>query len=57
MKEGHLETTAGTEFEKGTGLGLQLVRDLVKINRGELHIESDPGEGTTIWFTLPETSG
>jgi two-component system sensor histidine kinase/response regulator len=56
IKEGHLSTTAGTEAEKGTGLGLQLVRDLIKINRGELHIESESGNGTTIWFTLPENS-
>lgn len=56
-KEGHLDTTAGTEAEKGTGLGLQLISDLVKINKGELHIESESGKGTSIWFTLPENSG
>jgi signal transduction histidine kinase len=57
VKEGYLKSTAGTESEKGTGLGLQLVRDLININRGELHIESESGIGTCIWLTLPETSG
>lgn len=53
-REGYLESTNGTEFEKGTGIGLQLIRDLVKINKGEMHIDSEPGKGTTISFTLPK---
>lgn len=48
-----LETTPGTAGEKGTGLGLQLCFDLVKINGGEMHISSKEGEGTKVSFTLP----
>lgn len=46
-------TTTGTLGEKGTGLGLDLCRDFVEKNNGKLTIESEPGKGTTIRFTLP----
>ncbi|MBS0009968.1 MAG: hypothetical protein KFF49_01060 [Bacteroidales bacterium] len=46
-------STRGTRGEKGTGLGLQLCYDLVRVNRGEMNIESTRGEGTTVSFTLP----
>ncbi|MEA1885758.1 MAG: sensor histidine kinase, partial [Bacteroidota bacterium] len=50
------KSTAGTRDEKGTGLGLQLCYDLVKVNNGEMFIESTKGEGTTVSFTLPSPS-
>ena len=37
----------------GTGLGLAIVKHLVIAHGGELTIESEPGRGTTIRFTLP----
>ncbi|HZP39742.1 MAG TPA: ATP-binding protein [Methylomirabilota bacterium] len=41
----------------GTGLGLAIVKHLVMAHGGELQIESVPGQGTTVRFTLPvETS-
>ncbi len=46
-------TTVGTMGEKGTGLGLGLCRDFAEKNNGKLTIESEPGKGTTIRFTLP----
>ncbi len=48
-----IESTAGTENEKGTGLGLVLCYDLVKLNKGTISVESAPGEGTCIIITLP----
>lgn len=47
-------TTLGTMGEKGTGLGLVLVKELIKINKGDVWIESQEGQGTTIFFTIPK---
>jgi signal transduction histidine kinase len=52
-KEGYLSSTAGTDQEIGTGLGLQLVKDLLDKNNGTLEIKSKPEVGTTFTFTLP----
>ncbi len=46
-------TTPGTENEEGNGLGLILCHEFVKQNHGEIGIESEPGKGTNVWFTLP----
>ncbi|MDA3822634.1 MAG: ATP-binding protein [Bacteroidales bacterium] len=35
-----IASTHGTEGEKGTGLGFLVIKDLVRINKGTLHIES-----------------
>jgi two-component system phosphate regulon sensor histidine kinase PhoR len=40
----------------GTGLGLAIVKHLVAAHGGELRIDSRPGEGTTVAFTLPISS-
>jgi two-component system phosphate regulon sensor histidine kinase PhoR len=37
----------------GTGLGLAIVKHLVLAHGGELSIESQEGEGTTVRFTVP----
>jgi signal transduction histidine kinase len=48
-----IESTPGTEDEKGTGLGLNLCHDLIKINNGNITIESKEGEGTCFLLTVP----
>jgi signal transduction histidine kinase len=48
-----IESTPGTEDEKGTGLGLKLCHDLIKINNGNITIESKEGEGTCFLLTVP----
>jgi signal transduction histidine kinase len=48
-----IESTPGTENEKGTGLGLKLCYELVKINHGSITVESKEGEGTCFIITLP----
>jgi len=48
-----IASSYGTSGEKGTGLGLLLVHELVEINKGSLHIQSKPGKGTAVMFTLP----
>lgn len=37
----------GTGREKGTGLGLVLVKELVEANGGNIVVTSKPNEGTT----------
>jgi len=49
-----IESTPGTENEKGTGFGLKLCHELVKINNGTITVESTEGEGTCFTITLPE---
>ena len=39
--------------QEGAGLGLSIVDSLLKLNGGELDIESEPGSGTTVSVTLP----
>lgn len=38
---------------EGTGLGLSLVKGLVRLHGGEMSIESAPGEGTLVMVALP----
>jgi len=53
FETGDVVSTMGTNNEKGTGLGIVLVKDFVKKNHGKLKAESTPGEGTTITISLP----
>jgi len=49
-----LESTRGTNNEKGSGLGLKLIIDFIKILGGELEIESEVGKGSKFSFSLPK---
>jgi signal transduction histidine kinase len=44
----------GTEGEKGTGLGLHLVRELVKINQGTISVESTQAQGSVFSVVFPK---
>ncbi|HEX7692702.1 MAG TPA: tetratricopeptide repeat-containing sensor histidine kinase [Sediminibacterium sp.] len=45
--------TKGTSYEKGSGFGLMLCRDLVTKHGGELLVESEPGKGSEFTIVLP----
>jgi len=46
-------STAGTNKEAGTGLGLILCKELVEKHKGKIWAESEPGKGAEFHFTIP----
>ncbi len=49
-------TTSGTAGEKGSGLGLSLVHDIIQKHGGEIWVESESGKGTEFIFSIPVAS-
>jgi len=49
-------TTNGTMGEKGSGLGLSLVKEIIAKHGGEIYVESELGVGTSFIFTIPISS-
>lgn len=45
-------TSLGTNNEKGTGIGLLLAKEFVTIHNGQMDIESELGQGTSMIITL-----
>jgi signal transduction histidine kinase len=37
----------------GSGIGLTICKRIVEQRGGKIGFESNPGGGTTLWFTLP----
>lgn len=52
-----IPSTEGTANEQGTGFGLVIIKDLVKLNDGSLTLESKKGEGSRFTLTLADASG
>jgi cell cycle sensor histidine kinase DivJ len=49
--------SARSRAEKGSGLGLSVVRGLVGLHQGEMSIASAPGDGTMVTVSLPIDAG
>jgi signal transduction histidine kinase len=44
---------AGNSQVVGTGLGLAIAQQIVQLHKGRIWVESEPGEGSEFFFTVP----
>ena len=49
----YINSRTGTNNEKGTGLGLQITKELITVNHGDLKIESEIGKGSCFHISFP----
>ena len=50
------ETTLGTSGEKGTGLGLGIIKKIIDAHNFSVRAQSKLGEGTTFYIEIPESA-
>ncbi|MEQ9375299.1 MAG: ATP-binding protein [Imperialibacter sp.] len=54
LNKGYVASTPGTNEEKGSGMGLMLVKEFIKLHHGTFEIISKQSSGTTIRFSIPK---
>ncbi len=54
IKDNILRSTPGTKGEKGTGIGLRIVRDFAAAHAGDFSLRNNPGGGATASVRFPK---
>ena len=50
--ERHFRASSAVLAAPGTGLGLAITRAIIEAHGGAVGLDSEPGAGTTVWFTV-----
>ena len=48
------QTLSPQNNSESTGIGLAIVKKIVELNEGKVWVESEPGKGSSFFFTLPQ---
>jgi signal transduction histidine kinase len=51
----NMQSSFGTNYERGTGLGLIISKEFIELNGGKISVQSKFGEGSTFSITIPKS--